>query len=113
MAWGVARALYPASNLLILYRDYGVHPFRPILLRPLLVTLAIAIPVFLAVPYFTSANWVVYPLFFVGTGIFVAVLIGTRSLVADDLIFVSALEKISRRPLPGLRSFVARRYSEV
>ncbi|MCI4373067.1 MAG: oligosaccharide flippase family protein [Thermoplasmata archaeon] len=113
VAWGIARALYPASNLLILYRDYGVHPFRPILLRPLVVTLAIAVPIFLAVPYFTAANWVVFPLFFVGTGIFIAVLIATRSLVPDDLIFVSALEKVSRRRLPGLRAFVARRYSEV
>jgi O-antigen/teichoic acid export membrane protein len=113
IAWGVARALYPASNLVILYRDYRVHPFRPILLRPLFVTLAVAVPLFLAIPFFTSANWIVFPLFFVAIGIFVGVLVGTRSLVPDDLIFVSALEKVSRRPLPGLRSFVARRYSEV
>jgi O-antigen/teichoic acid export membrane protein len=113
IAWGVARALYPASNLLILYRDYGVHPFRPVLVRPLLVTLAITVPLFLAIPYLTSANWVVFPLFFVATGIFVAVVIGTRSLVPDDLIFVTALERISGRRLPRLRSFVSSRYSPV
>ncbi len=113
IAWGVARALYPASNLLILYRDYGVHPFRPILVRPLVTTLALAIPLFLLVGYLSPVNWVVYPLFFVGTGLFVAVLIGTNSLVPDDLIFVSGLEAVARRPLPGLRRFVARHYGPV
>jgi O-antigen/teichoic acid export membrane protein len=113
VAWGVARALYPASNLLILYRDYGVHPFRPVLVRPLAVTLAVAVPLFLAIPYVTQANWVIFPLFFVGTGIFVAVLILTRSLIPDDLVFVSVLEKVSRRPLPGLRAFIVQRYSPV
>lgn len=111
IAWGIARALYPASNLLILYRDYGVHPFRPIVLRPLLVTLALAFPVFLAVPLLTGASWVVFPLFFLGTGLVIAVLIGTRSLVPDDLIFITGLEKLSGRQLPRLRAFVARRYS--
>jgi O-antigen/teichoic acid export membrane protein len=113
IAWGVARALYPASNLVILYRDYGVHPFRPILLRPLLVTLAITVPLFLAIPFLTAANWVIFPLFFVATGVFILVLIGTHSLVPDDLIFVSALEKITRRKLPRLRTFVSDRYSEI
>ncbi|MGA8275956.1 MAG: flippase [Thermoplasmata archaeon] len=113
VSWGVARALYPLSALLILYRDYGIHPFRPILLRPMFITLALTAPVFLAVPFLTGASWVVYPLFFVGTGIFIGVIIATRSLVQDDLIFVVALEKLTRHPLPGLRTFVSRRYSEV
>ncbi|MCI4365244.1 MAG: flippase [Thermoplasmata archaeon] len=113
IAWGVARALYPASNLLILYRDYGVHPFRPVLVRPLLVTLALTVPLFLAVPWITGASWVVFPLFFVAIGVFLGVLIGTRSLVPDDLIFVAALEKLRRRRLPRLRAFMASRYSEV
>jgi len=113
ISWGVARALYPASNLVLLYRDYGIHPFRTILLKPMFITFAIAVPIFLAVPYVTPDSWVVYPLFFVGNGIFILVVILTRTLVPDDLIFVSAMEKMFRTRMPRLRTFIAQRYSEV
>jgi len=110
-AWGIARALYPASNLWILYRDYGVHPFRSVLVRPLVLTLAIAAPVFLLTSIFVAGSWIVYPLFFVGLGIFVGVLLASKSLIPDDLIFVSALESVVRRRLPRLRALVARRFA--
>jgi len=109
IAWGVARALYPVSNLVILYRDYGIHPFRPVLWRPLILTVGVAAPVFLAVRLFTPETWVVYPLFFVGLGVFLGSMIATRSFLPDDLVFVRAAERLLGIRFARLRAFVALR----
>jgi O-antigen/teichoic acid export membrane protein len=106
IAWGVARALYPLACLVILYRDYGIHPFRPILVRPLALTLGITAPVFLAVRLLISATWVVYPLFFVALGVFLVSMLVTRSFLPDDLVFVRAGERILGVRFSRLRALV-------
>jgi O-antigen/teichoic acid export membrane protein len=111
ISWGVARALYPAFSLVFLYRDYGVHPFHPTLWRPLVLTLGIAAPVFLAVAFFVPGSWIVYPLFFVGLGVFLGSLFATRSLLPDDLVFLGATERVLGLRLPRLRAFVTERFA--
>lgn len=108
IAWGFARALYPALGFVLLVRDYGIHPFRPILTRPLALTLGVGIPMFLAVRFLGPPSWVVFPLFFVASGLFVASLLVTRSLSRGDLILVETLERTTRRPLPRIRAFLER-----
>ncbi|MGI0052835.1 MAG: polysaccharide biosynthesis C-terminal domain-containing protein, partial [Thermoplasmata archaeon] len=109
VSWGVARALYPVWSLAILYRDYRIHPFRPAFWRPLLVTLGITVPVFLTIRLFLPESWIVYPLFFLGLGVFFASLAVTRSFVPDDLVLVRAGERILGVPLPRLRGIVTGR----
>jgi O-antigen/teichoic acid export membrane protein len=111
IAWGVARALYPGVCLLVLYKDYDIHPFRPVFWRPMAVTLAVATPVFLAVRWLVHDTWVVYPLFFLGLGVFLGSLLMTRSIVPDDLIFIRAVERMFRVRLPRLRAIVTGRYA--
>lgn len=109
VAWGFARALYPVSNLLVLMRDYSIHPFRPALWKPLAASFGVTAPVFLAVRLLVTASWVVYPLFFVGMGAFLLSLLATHSLMPDDLLFLRVAERLTGRRLPRLRAFVAKR----
>jgi O-antigen/teichoic acid export membrane protein len=111
ISWGIARALYPASSLVFLYRDYGVHPFHRSLVRPLVLTLAIAGPVFLATAYFVPGSWVVFPLFFVGFGVFLGSLFVTRSLLPDDMVFLGVAERLFGIRLPRVRAFVTDRFA--
>lgn len=111
VAWGVARALYPATCLLVLYKDYGIHPFRPVFWRPLALTLAVTGPTFLALRWMVHATWVVYPLFFVGLGVFVASLLLTRSVLPDDLVLVRVAERVLGVRLARLRTLVTGRYA--
>jgi O-antigen/teichoic acid export membrane protein len=110
VAWGFARAFYPISNLVILYRDYRIHPFRPVFWRPLAVTLGVTTPLFLAVPHVVAHSWVVFPLFFVGLGVFLAAMLLTRSFLPEDLVFLQAVERLLRIRLPRLRAFVSGRF---
>jgi O-antigen/teichoic acid export membrane protein len=111
IAWGVARAIYPASNLVILQRDYGIQPFQAILWKPLVLTLAITGPIFLGLRLLTHAAWIVYPLFFVGLGIFLGSLLVTRSVVPEDLTFVRAIERLLGVHFSWLRSIMTGRYA--
>jgi O-antigen/teichoic acid export membrane protein len=108
IAWGVARALYPALGLSLLNREYGIHPFRPILLKPLAVSLAIGVPLFVVIRYLPTPGWVIFPLFFVATGIYALALLLTKSLARGDFTLVEMVERIIGRPLTKLRSFMER-----
>jgi O-antigen/teichoic acid export membrane protein len=109
LAWGIARALYPALSLGILARDYQIHPFRPALVRPVALTLALTVPTFLAVRFLLPIAWLVYPLFFFALGAFLLSLVVTRSFLPDDLAFVSASERLLRTDLPRIRALVTAR----
>lgn len=106
IAWGIARALYPVVGLVVLYRGYGIHPFRQILLRPLALTFAVAGPAIALFNFLPVPRWDIFPLFFVAAGVFLASLVVTRSLVKGDLLLVDTLERVFRRRLPRLRSYV-------
>jgi O-antigen/teichoic acid export membrane protein len=107
-AWGISRALYPALGLLTLWRVHRISPFRRIVIAPLVLTIGIGGPLIWLAGRMDLPRWVVVPLFFAGAALFAASLAMTRSLVAEDLIAVSAVEKMIRRPLPRLRRLVGR-----
>lgn len=108
VAWTVARVLYPGSGLLYLHRAHRISPFGRILAYPLAVTLAVGVPLFFLVGTLPLRHWIVFPMYFLGVGLFLAALLATRSLDPGDLLATSFLERLVRRPLPGLRRFLGR-----
>ncbi|MFI5415164.1 MAG: polysaccharide biosynthesis C-terminal domain-containing protein, partial [Candidatus Lutacidiplasmatales archaeon] len=110
VAWTVARCLYPGVGLLYLYRTDRITPYRRILVVPVLVTIAVGLPLFLFVGTLPVSKFVVFPLYFVGVGLFLAALVLTRSLDPGDAVAASVLEKLTGRPMPALRRLI-RRYS--
>jgi O-antigen/teichoic acid export membrane protein len=108
IAWGVARALYPALGLSLLNREFGIHPFRAILLKPLAVSLAIGVPLFVAIRFLPMPGWVIFPLFFVATGIYALSLLLTKSLARGDFTLLEMVERMVGRPFPKLRAFMER-----
>lgn len=102
VAWTVARALYPASGLFALWYAVGITPFRRTLVYPLVVSLAIGIPVFGLLRVLHTPAWTVYPLFFVGAGIFLLALLLTRCVEDGDLVAFRHAEKVLGRPFPRL-----------
>ncbi len=108
IAWTVARGLYPGVGLLYLYRTDRITPYRRILLAPVLATLAVGIPVFLVVASLPLSKFVVFPMYFLGIGLFLAMLLATRSLDRGDTVAATILEKLTGRPMPGLRRLIGR-----
>jgi O-antigen/teichoic acid export membrane protein len=108
IAWGVARALYPALGLSLLNREFGIHPFRAILIQPLAVSLAIGVPLFVGLHYLPTPGWAIFPLFFVATGIYALSLLLTKSLARGDFTLVEMVERVVGRPFPKLRAFMER-----
>jgi O-antigen/teichoic acid export membrane protein len=108
-AWAIARAMYPGLGLAALYRAHGITPFRRVLLMPVAVTLAIGIPVFAVVERLGPPHWIVVPLFFFGSGLYVMSLIATKCLLPGDLATIVAAERALRRPLPRIRRLLQRR----
>jgi O-antigen/teichoic acid export membrane protein len=108
IAWTVARCLYPGVGLVYLYRTDRITPYRRILLVPVLGTLAIGIPVFWAVAQLPLTKFIVFPMYFLGVGLFLLVLIATRSLDRGDAVAASVLEKLTGRPMPLVRRLIDR-----
>ena len=107
-AWGIARALYPALGLTAIYAQRGLHPFRPVLVKPMLLAVAIGGPLFFAVGHAHLPHVVVVPAFFGGAGLFLVALVATRAILPEDLIAIDALERITRRPMPRIRGWLDR-----
>lgn len=108
VAWSVARVCYPGLGLYTLYRRQGVHPFGRTLLVPLGVSLAVGLPVFVALSTIHLPFWSVVPLFLAGAALFAGSLVLTRSVEAGDLVAVGLVERLLRRPLPSLRRWLGR-----
>jgi O-antigen/teichoic acid export membrane protein len=108
VAWTVARCLYPGVGLLYLYRTDRITPYRRILLVPVLVSIAVGVPIFLLVGTLPLPHWVVVPLYFLGVGLFLATLVFTRSLDPGDMVAAKFLERILGRPLPTVRRLIGR-----
>ena len=102
-SWGVARALYPGLGLSLLWRSYSITPFRRILLRPLFATFAVAVPMLLVVEFVFPNKFLVIPMFFLISLVYLAAILLTRSLVPGDAVIISTAERFLGRPLPYAR----------
>jgi len=108
IAWSVARVLYPGFGAAALYFDHRIHSWDRNLVLPLAVSLATAAPILLAVGFLPHPDWVVYPLWAVGVGVFIFAILVTRSIEKGDLVVCRMLEKVLGRPLPQLERFLVR-----
>jgi len=107
IAWGVARGLYPGLGVGVLHRKYGVTFLHPALVRPLALTLAVAIPVVLVLSAFALPVWAVVPIGLGAFGLSVASLVATRSVLPGDFAVAHGIESVLHRPLPRLHRLLA------
>lgn len=103
VAWTVARILYPATAAVALHAEYGIQPFYRSLLLPLGLSLAVGVPLFLLIPFVSHPAWVVFPLYFAGLGLCVAMVLASRSVEQGDFVVCRIAERVFRHPLPRLR----------
>lgn len=108
LAWGVARALYPSFGLGMLYRSFRVNPFGGSLVRPLVVTFVLLVPLDLWASTWHVGAWILIPLYVVGLGVAFAGVLATRSGVAGDLAILSLTESALHHSLPALRRWIQR-----
>lgn len=108
IAWSVARVLYPALCLARLTTEYGVTPFRSHYLKPLGLSAAILVPIFLfVVPH---PHPLLLPvLFLVALGVFLGSIVATRTIDPGDLVIIGAIERRLHRRFPRLRHFLESR----
>jgi len=102
IAWTIANASYTALSLIELAVLTHVHPFRPHFLVPLVVT---AVPVG-AVLSLAPVHYPLWSLPVIGVaiaGLFVLVVLATRSIDEGDRLLLGAFEGLVGRPLPTLR----------
>ncbi|MGA8542384.1 MAG: oligosaccharide flippase family protein [Thermoplasmata archaeon] len=101
-AWAAANVVYTALSLIEFGLITGLHPFRPHFLVPLVVT-AVPVAAFLA---FVPVHYPLWSLPVLGIGIaglFVLVVLLTRSIDEGDRLLLGAIEGMFGRPLPFLR----------
>lgn len=108
IAWTTARFLYPASAMTGLYDAAGIHPFHRSLLLPLGVTLLLGIPLFYGISLVHHPDWIVFPLYFVGLGLCIGVVLATRSVERGDFVACRMAERLLGRPLPWLQHLLER-----
>jgi O-antigen/teichoic acid export membrane protein len=102
IAWGSANAIYTGLSLIELELLTGVHPFHAHFYVPVLVT-AVPVGLFLALAPVTY-SLVSLPLIGLGiAGLFVLVVLLTRSVDEGDRLLLGALENLVGRPLWLLR----------
>ncbi|MCI4327249.1 MAG: oligosaccharide flippase family protein [Thermoplasmata archaeon] len=108
IAWTVARCLYPGVGLIYLFRTDRITPYRRILLVPVLGTLAIGVPIFYLVGALPITKFIVFPMYFFGVALFLAVLVLSRSLDPGDMVAANVLERLTGRPMPLVRRIIGR-----
>ncbi|HKS59794.1 MAG TPA: polysaccharide biosynthesis C-terminal domain-containing protein, partial [Thermoplasmata archaeon] len=109
VAWSVARVAYPTVAAVRLQRGYGISALHGALVKPLLFTFAVGVPLFTLVALRGAPWWIVFPMYGVGALLYGIGLVVTRSLVAGDLVAARAVETTIGRRLPRLIRFLERR----
>jgi O-antigen/teichoic acid export membrane protein len=108
VAWTVARVLYPATAAAAFYLSVGVQPFRRSLGLPLGLAGVASTPLFLVIPMIPHPSWIVFPLYFVGLAVCVAMVFVTRTVEEGDFVACRIAERVLGRPLPRLRCLMER-----
>ncbi len=102
IAWSCANAAYSALSILELGLLDGIHPFRRHLWLPLLAT-AVPVALVLAIVREPLSRFLLPPLAVGIAGLFVLVVLFTRSVDVGDALLLEAVERMLGRPLPRLR----------
>ena len=102
IAWTTASALLPILSIAELAWSYGLHPFLPHYLIPVLVT-GIPAGVLLGLLPFIPSAWMLPVIVLLLAGTYLLVIILTRSIDRGDRLLLDAIERLLGRRLPGVR----------
>jgi O-antigen/teichoic acid export membrane protein len=102
VAWTSANVLYSALALVEITVLSGVHPFRRHFVVPLLAT-ALPVGAILAVLRPTLSDLALVGLALGIAGLFLVLMIATRSIDDGDRLLLEAVERMLGRPLPFVR----------
>ncbi|MGA7922771.1 MAG: oligosaccharide flippase family protein [Thermoplasmata archaeon] len=108
IAWSVARVLYPSLGAIVLSREWAISTWKRSVVLPTVLAFVIGAPLFAIVNLFHPVYWLVYPLYFVGVGIFILAVLATRSLDAGDLIFARSIENALNVKLSTVERLIQR-----
>jgi len=106
VAWGTANAAYSALSIAEIAVLDRVHPFRQHFVLPLLVTgVPSALALYLARPFLAvHSPLITLPPIALGiAGLFLVVVLVTRSVDVGDAMLLDAVERMLGRPLPWVR----------
>lgn len=102
IAWASANASYTALSLIEVAASTGVHPFEPHFYVPVLVTAA-PVAAILALAPIHYPLWSLPVIGLAIVGLFIVVVLLTRSIDEGDQLLLGAVEGLVGRPLPLLR----------
>lgn len=92
VAWSGARLLFPGLALVSIYLEHGVTPFQRRFLVPLLLAVAVLVPIFLVLPPHPPVLFIVVALA-LPLAVFGLAILATRSVDHGDLYVARALER--------------------
>src|SRR5208337_2610174 len=98
VAWSVARVAYPVAGAFSLQSIHGVGSLRRSFLLPFVVSVAVGIPLFLLIGFVPHPDWIVFPAYFVGVGIFIGSIFITRTVTEGDMMICHMIERIVGHP---------------
>ena len=102
IAWTSAAVLYAGLALVEISYSEGIHPFRRDFVVPVAVT-GLPVAVLLLVFHPTVPGWLLPPFGLALAGLFILVVIATRSIDDGDRLLLEAVERLIGRPLPFVR----------
>lgn len=102
IAWGTANATYAALSIIELGVIDGIHPFRQHFVVPLLAT-GVPIGLALGILHPDLPLFALPPLGLACAGLFVLMVLVTRSIDIGDALLLDAIERMFGRPLPWVR----------
>ncbi len=102
IAWGTANASYSVLSLVeIAWMDH-IHPFRQHFVLPLLLT-GVPVGLVLGILHPTVPLWSLPPIGLAVAGLFVLLVLVTRSVDVGDAMLLDTMERLVGRPLPFVR----------
>ena len=102
IAWGCANAVYSALSLVEVGWMDRIHPFRQHFVLPLLLTAA-PVGLVLGILHPRVAWWTLPPIGLGVAGLFVLLVLVTRSVDVGDAMLLDTVERLLGRPLPFVR----------
>jgi O-antigen/teichoic acid export membrane protein len=109
IAFAVSTASLPILAVIQTSMDSSVHPFRSTAMRPL-VAFCVGAGVILSLPvlfYHWAPGWLtLVALFFALFALYLALILATHSLEAEDLHLLGVVERYVGRPLPPIRKVI-------
>jgi O-antigen/teichoic acid export membrane protein len=102
IAWGTANAAYSVLSLVEIAWMDRIHPFRQHFVLPLVLT-GVPVGLVLGILHPRVALWALPPIGLAVAGLFVLLVLVTRSVDVGDAMLLDTVERLVGRPLPFVR----------